>query len=84
MAGDISYPALEKALDEFEALLALPRQIEDDDITAPRVAKRLGKRSQNIKPTLEQMVRVGKMVCVGKVQQEDGRLVTAYKLVKAG
>lgn len=80
MADHITSAELERALDEVEAFMAQPRPIEPKDITAPRLAKRLGKRPQNVKPTLERMVAAGKLVCVGKVQQEDGHYVTAYRL----
>lgn len=82
MADNITSVELEAALDKVEEFMALPRQIEDDDITAPRLAKRLGKRSQNLNRTLELMVEQGKLKFEGKVQSEDGRLVKAYKLVK--
>lgn len=80
MADDITSAELEKALDVVEAFIGQKRPIEDKDITAPRLAKRLGKRTQNVKPELERMVIAGKLICVGKVRQEDGRPVTAYRL----
>ena len=84
MADYLTTDDLQMVSDEIKEFLEKnkPRRIEPDDLTAPMIERAWGVQQGTAKRRLEQMVEDGEAVRAGQVIGLNGKIVTAYKLVK--
>lgn len=80
--NDVTDSEFLSAVEEMEKALNVqaPRVMEPSDITAPVLAKKWGIGHKAAKAWLEERVAEGKLVCVGEVKGNKGRITTAYRL----